>query len=420
MFYQIKRFFKLKLKELENDYITLKKRRDIAKAYNSPFSIIPKNNKVSLYKKIFLPILKLTVVASLIFGVYLIKTPSVKLYNSLKGSLKIEKSKKEESIKRKPKKSIVKKIEPKSNEQKSFEPIATTKIDSTVPKDMKYFLFANKALKKMYLMEHRDNRWIIKKSYPVAIGADPARKLHTGDKRTPEGLYFIIGRQEANELNKIYGPLAYMLNYPNDEDKKAGRTGQGIWIHGTAPDTIPYETKGCLEMYNSEISDLSKFLKRGIGTPILIVSDSSITNPTTYPNFIKAIKGHEKIVESFKIKEDSLKAFVTEWSRAWSSRDITIYQNLYDKEKFSSRGMNWDSWMEYKDRTFNNYTLIDITVDNIHLTDFSDSTAIVKFMQHYKSNKFSSVNGKRLLVIKRKGSWKIYNEISINKEEILL
>ena len=106
----------------------------------------------------------------------------------------------------------------------------------------------------------------------MAIGENEGVKIREGDKKTPEGIYFIIGRKERSELNKMYGPLAFVLNYPNEEDRKRGRTGNGIWIHGTNPDSIPLQTRGCLELENVNILELGMHLKTGIGTPIVIIN----------------------------------------------------------------------------------------------------------------------------------------------------
>jgi murein L,D-transpeptidase YafK len=72
-----------------------------------------------------------------------------------------------------------------------------------------------------------------------------------------------------------YGPCFLMLNYPNSEDKKRGRTGSGIGIHGTN-DPISLgnpATSGCIRMRNVEIVWLSQWLKRG--TPVKILASST-------------------------------------------------------------------------------------------------------------------------------------------------
>ena len=40
-----------------------------------------------------------------------------------------------------------------------------------------------------------------------------------------------------------YGPYAAVLNYPNKKDLEAGKTGSGIWIHGTGTNQLTPDTQ---------------------------------------------------------------------------------------------------------------------------------------------------------------------------------
>lgn len=419
MFYPIKRYILFRIKELEDYFQTLKRQKEIAKAYHAPFKI-----KVSLSPQIIKFSLITIITIAVFAGIVSVRKPIIDYAISVKSKMtlaaeqrKIEAEKKQTKPKKVTKKIISQEAKPKK--LKDTPASKTTPFVIPVTK-MRYFLVANKARKEMFLLENSGTNWIIKNKYPVAIGKDTRRKSREGDLRTPEGQYFIVGRQEGNELNRIYGPLAYILNYPNEKDKKEGRTGTGIWIHGTAPDTVPFETKGCLEMDNSTLNSLGQILKRGIGTPVLIVSDSSLTDPVSAPDYASVLNHKEGVLKQYLNHKEALNEFLNEWSKAWSSREIEKYQVLYDKERFISRGMKWDEWMEYKQRTFENYTMIEIGINNFFLSDFSESTAVLKFVQSYKSNRLESVNGKKLTVIRREDGWKIFNETSIPKEELLL
>ncbi len=135
---------------------------------------------------------------------------------------------------------------------------------------LEYMIVADKYDRVLHLLKNQHGFWGIIKSYPIAIGVNPGRKKHRGDKKTPEGLYFIIKRKEDIELNEIFGPLAFVLNYPNDDDKLESRTGNGIWIHGTVPGKVPVDTKGCLEMHNNNILKLAQYIKTGDLVPVII------------------------------------------------------------------------------------------------------------------------------------------------------
>jgi murein L,D-transpeptidase YafK len=271
----------------------------------------------------------------------------------------------------------------------------------------------------MYLLQNTTGKWKVLRSFDMGIGAVPGRKKTAGDKRTPEGLYFIIERKEKRELSSIYGPLAYVLDYPNQQDRQEGRTGQGIWIHGTEPDSFPGETKGCLEIANDQLLLLASYLKDGIGTPVFIV-DVETEDPLSIPDFEMIKNKREKMFVQREQFEKEFKNLLANWEKAWESRDIDRYKEFYDTSGFQSQGIRWKSWAERKIRTFEIYSSIDVTIDKVLLMDISENTATLKFLQTYKSDKNSQENGKQLVLEKKNGSWKITREVTIPKEELLL
>lgn len=283
-----------------------------------------------------------------------------------------------------------------------------------------FILVANKAFKTMYLLQLQRDNWNVVEEYDIAIGENNGKKSYAGDKKTPEGHYFIIGRKEDSELADKYGPLSYILNYPNDEDRMVGRTGQGIWIHGTDPDSIPMETKGCLEMSNSDLLSLSTFLKNGIGTPVVIVDDEHLTDPTSAPDYNKCAHNRIFIVNKHNKDITIFKSFVNNWKVAWETKNIHEYSAFYDTLRFYGEGYNWENWKKRKLRTFDLYDTIIIKVYNITVTDFDESTAIVKFFQIYTTNLNNNEVAKKLSLNKIDDSWKIVSESMCSIEELHL
>jgi L,D-peptidoglycan transpeptidase YkuD (ErfK/YbiS/YcfS/YnhG family) len=188
-----------------------------------------------------------------------------------------------------------------------------------------YLLLANKTEHQLYVLhQNADNEWEIVTKYEIAVGGGlSGHKVTAGDRRTPEGLYFILIRKEKYELSSIYGPLAYVLNYPNENDKKEGRTGQGIWIHGTQGDAGPVPTKGCISLANKDIIDLSNYLKDGVNTPILILSDSTMEEAVSVPDYAMIDKERTRIIESQHQLFASIKTCLSDWEYARESRDIS-------------------------------------------------------------------------------------------------
>lgn len=337
------------------------------------------------------------------------------------------------------KKNIVKKADSQVvvKETQSFVPVSTPTVHadtvlsqvslgslhkkSAVKADY-FMLVANKANHLMYLLHQNEYQdWKVIKEFGIAIGGGLAGpKVFAGDRRTPEGLYFILLKKDKNELNSIYGPLAYVLNYPNDIDIKEGRTGQGIWIHGTSGDMDPVATKGCLSLANKSIVELFGYLEDGKGTPVLIVNDSTHSDPVTIADYEQVDKKRVEIFSTQNQLLASVNNFLLKWVDAWETRDISLYQQFYSIGHFNSQGMNWSAWKEKKVQTFQAYKSIDVTVKNVKLSDWSDDSIEVKFLQNYKSDQKYFENGKKLFLEKDSGKWKITREITIPKEELLL
>ena len=110
------------------------------------------------------------------------------------------------------------------------------------------------------------------KTYRISLGKNPrGPKLMEGDKRTPEGFYWIDWRKTSNNFN-----LAMHISYPNITDSARARRegvdpGGMIMIHGT-PDTAdtPEDlfhtldwTDGCVAMRNRDMREVWNLVPDG-------------------------------------------------------------------------------------------------------------------------------------------------------------
>lgn len=114
------------------------------------------------------------------------------------------------------------------------------------------------------------------KIYKIALGKNPVGAKHfKDDHKTPEGLYFIDGKNAASNFHKSLG-----VSYPNAADKAYAKSqgeepGKDIKIHGF-PNQVPKGAKmmgdwtdGCVGITNEEIDELFPLVK--ITTPVLFV-----------------------------------------------------------------------------------------------------------------------------------------------------
>jgi murein L,D-transpeptidase YafK len=110
------------------------------------------------------------------------------------------------------------------------------------------------------------------RQYRVALGKNPVGdKLGRGDGRTPEGLYFIEGRNPQSRYH-----LALRISYPDAQHRaraaqRGVAPGGDIMIHGL-PDAFASVgalhrqqdwTEGCIAVTNDEIEEIWRAVPNG-------------------------------------------------------------------------------------------------------------------------------------------------------------
>jgi murein L,D-transpeptidase YafK len=116
------------------------------------------------------------------------------------------------------------------------------------------------------------SRGVQVKQYDVALGKNPVGdKVRRGDGRTPEGLYFIEGRNPGSKYH-----LSLRISYPSADDRtsaaRRGFTpGGDIMIHGLPPAFATVGalhrqqdwTEGCVAVTNAEIEEIWRAVPNG-------------------------------------------------------------------------------------------------------------------------------------------------------------
>ncbi|OGS36872.1 MAG: hypothetical protein A2293_08335 [Elusimicrobia bacterium RIFOXYB2_FULL_49_7] len=278
-----------------------------------------------------------------------------------------------------------------------------------------YILVADKTAKLLRVIRfYDDNDFDTIKIYPMAIGTNWGRKEKAGDLKTPEGFYWLVNIFEDRELPPIYGVRAFVTNYPNEQDLRDGRTGTGIWIHGVEPGKAPDKTKGCLEIANENLKDISNFI--GIGTPLLIcekvfdISDSI----HKYFRFNELLPERETVLTRSRSEQELLQNFVEKWRVAWESRDIDQYTSLYNP-LYKQDGMDFEQWKRYKEAIFRNSQSISVSVSGLKIQKKSGDTAFIRFLQDYESGTYKTQSQKELILTRSNGEWRIAQENKITE-----
>ena len=117
----------------------------------------------------------------------------------------------------------------------------------------------------------------------ISVGLSGIEKTAEGDKRTPLGVYYITSTLNPADLPDLYGVGALPINYPNALDVQRGKTGSGIWLHGTPTEQFvraPQASDGCVVLSNPDLQRLLGTVQIRT-TPVVIAPSLQWVQPET-------------------------------------------------------------------------------------------------------------------------------------------
>jgi murein L,D-transpeptidase YafK len=135
----------------------------------------------------------------------------------------------------------------------------------------RYAIAVDASRSRLYLLENSDKGLQLVADYYVSVGKAGIGKASEGDARTPLGVYHVTSKLDPKSLKDFYGAGALPINYPNPYDVRRGKTGSGIWLHGTPPQQYaraPLASDGCVVMANPDLKQLLRKVQIG-ATPVV-------------------------------------------------------------------------------------------------------------------------------------------------------
>lgn len=138
--------------------------------------------------------------------------------------------------------------------------------------EQKHALVVDTLRSRLYVFENDRGRPRYVADYYITQGKAGAEKVQQGDRKTPVGVYFVVDSLPRQKLSDFYGSGAFPINYPNEWDRRLGRNGYGIWLHGTPRDTFsrpPRASDGCVVLANPDLEEIGRRLQVGL-TPVVI------------------------------------------------------------------------------------------------------------------------------------------------------
>ena len=262
--------------------------------------------------------------------------------------------------------------------------------------EQKHALVVDSRRSRLYVFANADGKPKLVADYYVTLGKKGVDKSREGDQKTPLGVYTVIANLPRSKLTDFYGSGAFPINYPNEWDKRQGRNGHGIWLHGVPSNLYsrpPRASDGCIVLSNPDLDALGRQLQVGL-TPVIIADQI-------------------EWVDSVALDRDraSLAAAIEQWRADWQSRDTDKYLSHYS-ERFASGRQDLRAWSAHKRNVNAGRTWIKIGLSRVSMLRYprERDVVVVTFDQDYRSAGLANVMRKRQYWVKEGDRWKILYE----------
>ena len=249
---------------------------------------------------------------------------------------------------------------------------------------------------RLYVYANDNGRPRFVADFYMTHGKNGIDKSREGDQKTPVGVYYVTSHLPKEKLADLYGAGAFPINYPNDWDKRNGRGGHGIWLHGVPADTFaraPLASDGCVALSNADFEMMGKNIEVG-STPVIISDNVEFLSQ-----------------DDWNSQRQSLLKAIEQWRSDWESRNTEAYLGHYAKN-FVGDGLSLDQWSERKRQINAAKTWIKVQLGNMDMFRYPGKTemVVVSFQQDYQSSNLSNAMKKRLYWVNEGGTWKIVDE----------
>jgi murein L,D-transpeptidase YafK len=256
----------------------------------------------------------------------------------------------------------------------------------------KHVFMVDSKRSRLYVFSNAQGRPRLIADYYVTLGKNGIEKTREGDQKTPVGVYHVTANLPRKKLTDFYGAGAFPINYPNEFDRRLGRNGHGIWLHGVPSDVYsrpPRASDGCIVLANADLESIGQYVQVGL-TPVIIADEIEWSDAA-------ALEAERK----------SLAAAFEQWRVDWESRDTERYLAHYSA-KFADR----EAWAAHKRKVNAGKRFIKVGLTEVSMFRYprQGDFVMVTFSQDYRSDSLSNVMRKRQYWVKEGARWKIVYE----------
>ena len=225
---------------------------------------------------------------------------------------------------------------------------------------------------RLYLFENRPTGLTLVADYYTSVGKAGISKMVQGDQRTPLGVYYVTSHLDA----------------------KRGKTGGGIWLHGTPPSQFsraPLSTDGCLVMSNPDLDHIIHTVEIG-STPVVI-----------------APQLHWVDAGSVKAEGQPFQDALQAWRNAKEAGNLDRTLAFYTPD-FNSYGKTLEQWTSVLKAELGNAQSRNIEIKDLSFLRWTDSadTMVVTFGEVLLGKRTGWT--KRQYWTRQSGQWKIFFE----------
>jgi murein L,D-transpeptidase YafK len=272
--------------------------------------------------------------------------------------------------------------------------------------EQKYAIIVDSGRSRVYVYENAEGIPRLVEHYYSTLGKYGIEKAREGDKKTPIGVYNVTSKIPGSKLPDLYGWGAFPINYPNAWDRRLGKTGFGIWLHGVPSDNYaraPWASDGCVALANPDIEGLGNRVQVGV-TPVIIAESVDWVTP-----------------QAWRAERDAFARQLEAWRADWENLDTDRYLAHYARD-FRSNGLNLAAWQKHKRRVNSGKSWIKVSLDNVSIfrSPGKRDLVAVRFDQDYRSSNYKRRARKQQYWVMEDGRWKIAYEGSIRPARVIL
>lgn len=266
--------------------------------------------------------------------------------------------------------------------------------------DQKHVLIVDAKRSRLYVYENLGGQLKYVTDYYVSQGRLGVNKLRAGDQKTPLGVYYITSRLAGARLPDFYGVGALPINYPNEWDKINGRSGSGIWLHGTPSDSFsrpPLSSDGCVVLSNPDLHKLYGSVEIG-KTPVVIAD-------------------HVEFVSKAKWDADRSTAakLLDTWRRDVESMNSSRLLSNYSRRFKSALGDDLNAWFAKQQHFQPGVDSMAVTLKDttFFLYPGQEDMIVGTFTQESTIGKIKQLARKRIYWAREGAQWKIVSETNL-------